>query len=308
MAMKTEVAGLLLEKQEVDEVEIRVENLLTQRPVYQRSGMDARVVNDVRACVTPPVVQQNQRTNGGVGVPHSSSITAHGPDVMQSRGTDPPIPHVLFITVIPSLLPHGPNHTTLQIPDHSPIYSVIEPSESPKSTPNSPPFSPQTSETQVYNFTDSTPPSKPKEITKTLDPYHPSPNISLPQIEKPSSPKFSDIALATVFQTLAIKRKATDDQEEQGKSKILRLCTPEIPSPKTQSKPTRATRRILKGKQNPKSPSKGNGSSGNSITMEEDMCEVQIQQSYDYTGMELTVAPMRMSLAADNQERVAGPK
>lgn len=179
-------------------------NLLARRPVFQRSGMDARVANDVGARVTPSIVQQNQRTNGGVGVPHSSSITAHGTGVVQSRGTgisenipllsspqylscvgpfnsnvvksghgpDPLIPPIISI---PPILPRGPNHNTLQIPDHSPIYFVTEPSESPKSTPNSPPFSPQTSETQVYNIADSTPPSKPKEITKALDPYHPSP-------------------------------------------------------------------------------------------------------------------------------------
>ncbi|KAF7146847.1 hypothetical protein RHSIM_Rhsim03G0009600 [Rhododendron simsii] len=327
-------------REEVDEAEIRVENLLARRPVFQRSGMDARVVNDVGACVTPPVVQQNQRTNGGVVVPHSSSITVHGTDVMQSRGTgisenipllsssqdlsyadplnsnavksghgsDPPIPHAPPIFVIPSLIPRGPNHNNLQISDHSPVYFVTEPAESPKSTPNSPPLSPQTTETQVYNFADLTSPSKTKEITKALNPYHPSPKFSLPQIEKPSSPKFPDIALATVFQSLAIKRKATEDQEEQGKSKILRLCTPEIPSPKTQARPTRATRRILKGRQSPKSPSKGNGSTGNSFTMEQDMCDVQIQQSYDCTGMELAVAPMGMSIATDDKGRVAGPK
>ncbi|KAF7152472.1 hypothetical protein RHSIM_Rhsim01G0092400 [Rhododendron simsii] len=95
-----------------------------------------------------------------------------------------------------------------------------------------------------------------------------------------------DISLASVFNNLAIKRKASDGGEDMGHSKILRLCAPDpnppVPCPKP--KPVRTGRKFLKKGSNSTNVAQGEAFLSEVLTGDAHLCDVNIMQAYGCVG------------------------
>ncbi|KAG5537914.1 hypothetical protein RHGRI_025115 [Rhododendron griersonianum] len=159
----------------------------------------------------------------------------------------------------------------------------------------------------------------PKSLVPFLTPNNPPSTTTLSIPEKSSSPQHPDIPLTSVFRSLAIKRRASDDLEEQVTPKILRLCSSGVDPIIPKHKPSRPTRATSKVRRKPLSLSKGCNYDDNSMVMDNGLCEVQIQQdfvNYDNAGSGVSKAVeaegnssiMLANMQGNGNGHVAGPK
>ncbi|KAG5556727.1 hypothetical protein RHGRI_007108 [Rhododendron griersonianum] len=268
-------------RQQVDEAEIRVAQLLSRRPVIQSSEDDARVTGTSVERVMTPFFQQDHPSPDGLGVPHSSDLV----DVLLGTGVNDP-------------------HAT-------------EPTDSPKSSLSEPSLS-----NLAYLITDTlSPPNSPPVLTQP-NPSNPPLISSLNATLSPTritNSQTMDIALASVFNTLAIKRKANDSGEDTGRSKILRLCAPNPnplpPGPKP--RPTRTCRKVGKKRSNSSIVVQREALLSNFSADDAQLCDVSIKQDYECLGDDFSPLPFEVvggskevaqSYSVDGKGLVAGPK
>lgn len=199
-------------------------------------------------------------------------------------GPDPPNPNLSLNIPLNPILSIGPKPSPSKLPSQSPHYFVTEPT-SPKATSDTSishatPLSP--SKPTIVEITppssprDSANKGSPKSLVPFLTPNNPPSTTSLSIPEKSSSPQHPDIPLTSVFRSLAIKRRASDDLEEQGTPKILRLCSSGVDPIIPKHKPSRPTRATSKVRRKPLSLSNGFNYDDNSMVMDNGLCEVQI--------------------------------
>lgn len=333
-------------RQQVDEAEIRVAQLLSRRPVIQSSEDDARVTGTSVERVMTPFFQQDHPSPDGLGVPHSSDLV----DVLSGTGvndphatgtpsrTPPLIPlqgifenipvkpngsdslacmsHLTPIKTSPKP-PHSPNPELAQSSSNNPVYFVTEPTDSPKSSLSEPSLS-----NLAYLITDTlSPPNSPLVLTQP-NPSNPPLISSLNATLSPTritNSQTMDIALASVFNTLAIKRKANDSGEDTGRSKILRLCAPDPnalpPGPKP--RPTRTCRKVGKKRSNSSIVVQREALLNNFSADDAQLCDVSIKQAYECLGDDFSPLPFEVvggskevaqSYSVDGKGLVAGPK
>lgn len=178
-------------------------------------------------------------------------------------------------------------------------YFVTEP-DSPKShhtKPNSPSnFAIQT------KYPNKSPPYSP---TPTSHDTPPSPPLSPKTLSKN---QFMDISLASAFTSLNIKRKASEEGEDERGSKLLRLCAPDtgtgLDSQCTKTPSTSSKRK-------PKGPTKkaaGRGSSGAANSRySATICDTPLVNSDEYNLCDVPIVVENPSNALQDG-RVAGPK
>lgn len=281
-------------------------NLLQNRPVFQTGAKAARENDWIVARVVSPKRIQQASTNTGMRQPRSADLVVTLERVVtptMELGTTsrtPPgiIPnnHLNFsldplakptpsggldslasASLSPIRVCHNPTHNPLpqiaQPTNIAPQYFVTE-LDNPKSLTINPILKPLNQSPIPPLIVEVCPPNNPSEIT------HP------PSPTKKPIPTQVDISLAIVFNSLTIKRKAQDEFEERGRSKILCLCAPEKstnpptfptlnakPKPKP-IRPSRASpRRTISSKPKGKASSEGIYA----LELEENLCEVSIR-------------------------------
>lgn len=114
--------------------------------------------------------------------------------------------------------------------------------------------------------------------------------------------------MASSFNKLFIKRKASDVLEESGRSKILRLCSP-IPNPLPSgldSKPLRVKRHFKRGGASSKAK-KCLDVSQNVSEMDFSLCDVPVHQAFDRLEGDLQIMESQMVFNSE-KGRVAGPE
>lgn len=328
----------------MDEAEIQVAQLLSRRPVIQSNEDDACVTGTSVERVMTPFFQQDHPSPGGLGVPHSPDLV----DVLAGTGVNDPHatgipsrtpPHIplqgIFenIPVKPNgsdslacmshLTPiktgpkptHSPNPELAQSSGNNPVYFVTEPTDSPKSSLSEPPLS-----NLAYLITDTLrPPNSPPVSTQPNPsnlPLISSLNTTLSPTRITNS---QDIALASVFNTLAIKRKANDGGEDTGRSKILRLCAPDpnLLPPGPKPRPTRTCRKVGKKWSNSSFMVQREALLSNFSADDAQLCDVSIKQAYECLGDDFSPMPFEavggskevaQSYSVDGKGLVAGPK
>lgn len=175
-----------------------------------------------------------------------------------------------------------PNSPTAQYSSLTPPYFVTEPSDSPKSLDSNPLLKP-------VNLS----PTQPV-IMEMSPPLSPNSTFLTPNPTKQTLSPHIDISLATVFKSLAIKRKALEEPEEPSGSKILHLCASDynITQPNSHlaithpSKPKipKVTRTAKRKGNHTKSRGSACSGIGDLLVCEENLCEVNIHQSLDGQG------------------------
>ncbi|KAF7128084.1 hypothetical protein RHSIM_Rhsim11G0021600 [Rhododendron simsii] len=326
-------------RHEVDEAEIRVNQLLRRQPEMERADLGARNLNALVEHVVTKDGQPN-RTSTGARPPHSHDVVLalHETGVKSSeqegislctnptnipRGIFSPYPlnmNVQFqnkglnldhFTRLSSP-PSSPNSILNPIPNLSRStnlqtqYFVTEPFESPLSPFNEP----TDGNPNMPLIVEISPNPSPTKETPIL-PSHPSPNVNTNPVSNlltstnSSSPGES---LASFFNKLLIKRKASDALEEPGRSKILRLCSPVLnPLPSgSDSKPLRVKRHFKRGDASSKAKKCLNVSQGAS-EMDFCLCDVPVHQAFDKLVGNLQI--METQLVSNTEKgRVAGPE
>lgn len=323
-------------RQQVDEVEIRVESLLRSRPDLVENYGAACDGTEVMGRVSLPNLQQILSTAEETLVPHSMpdvnipSMEGMIPSPLSGNG---PLGGPTSGSVVGSLVfsGHGSGHTVevplphIKIsptysPSSSPIstnphYFVTEPPESPRTRTISHPTSPKSPNPVFDPLLNSSlqPCSSDKShlTEKSLSislPYSHPPSHSL---QPPTQSLTIDNCLTSVFKSFAIKRKADEDLPEDPRPKILRLCAPN-PKPVHQPpKNNRQTRKYVKKPRNLLSLPKEDDGSG--------LCEVQVTQSIIVGEDEQAMVPVEVVasevmeqaleiVTVDEKGLVAGPK
>lgn len=334
-------------RQEVDEAEIRVENLLRSRPKVKSGLSTARISDAPPSRVVPTRTVRNDSVPTGSPQSRISDsapgVTGVHPSLVSGTPTRPPpviIPNRIVTDLnslgdpksllgsdtlaslsLPSIIvgrtpAPNPNSPTAQYSSLTPPYFVTEPSDSPKSLDSNSLLKPVNLSPAQPVIVEMSPPISPNSTIITPNPT-----------KKTLSPQI-DISLATVFKSLAIKRKAQEEPEEPSGSKILRLCAPNYPNitqPNSQLAITHPSKpkipkvaRTTKRKGNHAKP-RGSACSGigDLLVCEENLCEVSIHQSLDGQGNmdssdtregSLTQATEVFSVSGNGQGLVAGPK
>ncbi|KAF7145512.1 hypothetical protein RHSIM_Rhsim04G0053400 [Rhododendron simsii] len=321
-------------RQEVDEAEIRVENLLQRRPESLEDYGAVRDGTEVMGRVSFPNPQQILSAAEETLVPHSmpdvniprmegmipsspsSSDSLGGPNSGSVVGSlvfschkpghavEVPLPHIKI----------NPTYSPFPSPiPTSPHYFVTEPPESPRATSHA--NSPKSPNPIFDPFLNSSlqpcSPNIPHSIENSSSPSLPYSHPPSPSLQPPTQSLTIENCLTSVFKSLAIKRKADEDFPEDPRPKILRLCAPNPKPTHQQPKSSRQTRKYVKKSCNLLSLPKGEGGSG--------LCEVQVTQSNFDGEDEKAMVPVEVvALEAmekvlefgtgDEKGLVAGPK
>ncbi|KAI8549937.1 hypothetical protein RHMOL_Rhmol06G0064100 [Rhododendron molle] len=305
-------------RQQVDEAEIRVENLLRSRPVLAGNYETARDGTEVMGRVALPNPQQILSTaeetlvshprpdvnsprmegtisssplgRGPLGGPISESVV--GSLVFSGHGSGHPVevphPHIKISPIFSP--PTSPNLT-------NPHYFVTEPPESPKTIPH--PTSPKNHnpnfDPRLNSSLHSCSPDKSYPIEKSLPTSLPYSHQPPPYLQSQTQSLTVENCLTPVFKSLAIKRKADEDLPEDPRPKILRLCAP---NPKPVHQPPKSSRQIRKYVKKPRNfislPKEDDGSG---------LCEVQVTQSNFVGEDEQAMVPVEV-VASEAMEQV----
>lgn len=311
-------------RNQVDEAERRVENLLGRRSEFQVEESGACITEDRGLRVGSSFSHQDHPTSVGGRQPHPS-IRISTNNCEQFRGMDPEVlgnPYRIIPLNIPQksfcedpLLSPGnikdcgpsvqistslPRNQNPQIDPQevTPHYFVTEPSDSPKSptpySPTQPTDNPNPFNSEILSPIpvlpqplDSDPSlSKAQALIST---YDPKPN--------PIKSQGLDVALTSVFNNLSIKRKAVDENADHERSKILRLCGPNPEPPKLKPNITRS----------PKKRTRAQRRTQSSPLIEENLSDVCIQQSYVSPGNSSNQITVELVDMEDNIPNLVSP-
>lgn len=327
-------------RQEVDEAEIRVNQLLSRRPESMTRSNDACTDSHwgERVAISNPI--QNHPRPEGVTVPHSSDhvdvLHLTGVNTPKMTGNNPPLSsfgaqgisisipraHNDLIrnddvdwTFLPKMhvSPESSSSPSLTSPTKkAQPYFVTEP-DSPKSSNyglSTGIISPNITQSPISDsITPSSPTYKP-----TSNSVHVTTSDIIPSPSKPNNTQYLDVSLASVFKSLAIKRKACDDVETSERPKILRLCAPEPPTQhpnlSVKTKTSRTSRKPYRGGSSSSSVRNSNGARGNAQAIDTDLYDVSVQQHFGTLEGESDLVQIEvvMEESAIQKGLVAGPK
>ncbi|KAF7152826.1 hypothetical protein RHSIM_Rhsim01G0110700 [Rhododendron simsii] len=319
-------------RQEVDEAEIRVNQLLSRRPKIMSKNTGACTENLLGERVAIPNPNLNHPQPEGVTATHSSDhvgvLQLPGGNMPKMTGNSPPLSS-LGAQEISISIPRthgdlirndGVNWTLLpkmhDSPENSSSFNPSLPTNKAHAYFVTKPDSPKSSTSDIITHTsqhpihDSITPSSPTHMpTSNSTPSNPTDIIPSPS--KPNQTHYLDVSLANVFKSLAIKRKACDDVDSSGKSKIIRLCNPEQPlNPTQKTKTSRTPRKPYRG-------GRSSGSARNSIggheiaqVVDADLCDVSVQQQFGNLDGESDLVPIEVVMEEFGAQKglVAGPK
>lgn len=328
-------------RQQVDEAEIQVNQLLARRPKRMTRRNDACTDSLLDERVAIPNPNQNHPRPEGVTVPHSSDHAG----VLQLPGGNPP----KMTGNSPPLSSLGTKGISISTPRaHSDLIQndgvewtfLPKMHVSPESSSPSPSPSLSTNRTQPYFVTE---PDSPKSSKSGLSTGIISPNTTQPPIfdsitpsnlthkptsnsipvttthtipspSKPNLTQYLDVSLANVFKSLAIKRKACEDVETSERSKILRLCAPEPPTkppnPTLKTKTTKSSRKPYRGGRSSGSARNSTGAHEIAQAIDTDLGNVSVQQQFETLDGESDLVPVKVVMEefVVQEGLVAGPK
>lgn len=289
----------------------RDENLTLQQsePLADRAARGPEVGTKRGLTLT---MGQNQLRDAGVREAHSTTGTdrgsSHRTAVVLSEPTGNSLPIIPLSSPqgISDLASSGPSEslavfgsdpsTELNLPtintkppkppsptqNSSPSYFVTEPSDSPRAL----------SPTQTLNFHKLNPPIPLLEAQNHYSsPISENPTPCNLNPAKPVSPKSFEISLSQVFNSLNLKRKASEESLEPSRSKILRLCSPN-PNPKSPNpKPSRPARKQTKGNRRVIGPNRGSSLVGETDFLEDGLCDVQVHHALTVNDVGSALVP-----------------
>ncbi|KAG5530897.1 hypothetical protein RHGRI_025748 [Rhododendron griersonianum] len=242
-------------KKQVDEAEVRVEELLRRRPIFH-GDYGARVSNQLSERGGAPPSQPLLESPAGTGGTSPSfagiqSRTSPSPFLALSHQENP-LPKIVAITPIPPILsspllninptpkPNSFPSPIITIPNPNQSYYVTEPPDSPKS-----PYLPKP---QTLSSPSQSCLNNPTLSTNIINPTSPTEPCLSPM----------DFTLTSVFDSLSLKRKNTTDFDDHPNPKILKIEGPPSHSTISQPIPKTTTSRTARNtlsrtrKQNPK--------------------------------------------------------
>ncbi|KAG5516689.1 hypothetical protein RHGRI_037432 [Rhododendron griersonianum] len=314
-------------RQQVDEAEIRVNQLLARRPERMTRRNDACTDSHLDERVAIPNPNQNHPRPEGVTVPHSSDhagvLQLPGGNPPKMTGNSPPLSslgtkgisistpraHSDLIrndgvdwTFLPKM--HvSPESSSSPSPslstNRTQPYFVTEP-DSPKSSKSGLStgiISPNTTQPPIFDsITPSNPTHKPTSNSIPVTTTH-----TIPSPSKPILTQYLDVSLANVFKSLAIKRKACEDVETSERSKILRLCAPEPPTkppnPTLKTKTTRSSHKPYRGGRSSGSARNSTGAHEIAQAIDIDLRNVSVQQQFGSLDGESDLVLLRLLVA-----------
>ncbi|KAI8574264.1 hypothetical protein RHMOL_Rhmol01G0341400 [Rhododendron molle] len=328
-------------RHEVDEAEIRVNQLLRRGPELETAENEARGTNTLVGRVGFMNYQHNrpilgERPPQSLGA--ATVLRETGVVSSQHQGTPlstkiPLIPQGIFnsypsevsnliqnnrpvlgpFSRLPNLLS---SPSSLFSPNPNPALSTNSNSQYFVTEPVDNPLSPNSEPTLVPSITISNPPCiveispapSPTKDTQTPNLITLNPITTSNPTTTSTSPQSGE-ALVSCFNKLVLKRKASDDVlEEPCKSKITRLCSPEpnLLSPNLVSVSQRKKRYVKRGGISSKVKKCLDVSDGSSV-WDFGLCDVPVQQSFERLEVDLQMVDC-VSMISSDEGRVAGPE
>ncbi|KAF7133357.1 hypothetical protein RHSIM_Rhsim09G0070000 [Rhododendron simsii] len=302
-------------RHEVNEAERRVESLLARGPEKQRID-NKSVEGTTGERVGSPSTRQIQVTDVGGEVPRLKSRTSCdvtlGPGVNNPEGTAI-YSHPVMLSSAQGIFETTPTDSLIPFADSGPgpngNPAIICQELSDNQSPN---CSQHPEQATPYIVTE--PPDSPRALKANLTPIstHISPayplsndltrSSTLIDLKQPPSPNSRDIALSSVFKSLAIKRKAQEDLPDGNNSKILRICSP-IPNPTSAvSPPNRPIRKTHKNTRASTFRKKGGELLLDSPMLDTNLIEVQVQQYGENYVCSQALIPMSRDQKGENMQ------